>query len=294
MIASFVGAAALFCVTVLAIVAWPLLRRRVPDAAAAGNAQSAEQSAALRDAAALISADLDAGRIGADEADARRKELLLQARAEAVEINTINAAQVTVLPPRWRTALVLSLAVALGAAALYSHLGRVDGLAVAKRSEPGPGPRADMAGQMGPEQIAAMVGKLEARLTGAPPSVSDLKAWNMLGRSQMMLGKPDKAVLAYRTALQLSGPTAESETNLAEALLVVTDGKADAETKQLLASAHRRNPKDQKVLWLNAAIAQEAGDKATAVKFLKDLLATVPPGSDEATQVQQFIVDLSK
>jgi cytochrome c-type biogenesis protein CcmH len=294
MIASFVGAAALFCVIVLALIAWPLLRRHESDATASGSLQSAAQSAALRDAAATITADLAAARIDGDEANARRKELLLRARAEASEATTLDAVDARASLPHRRTAVVLSLAVALGAAGLYSHLGRVDGLAIAKRGEASPNPRADMASQMGPEQIAAMVARLEARLSAAPPRIEDLKAWNMLGRSQMMLGKPDKAAVAYRTVLQLSEPTAEAEINLAEALLVGAEGKANAEAKQLLASAYSRSPKDQKVLWLNAAAAQEAGDRPTAVKFLKDLIATVPPGSDEATQVQQFITDLSK
>jgi cytochrome c-type biogenesis protein CcmH/NrfG len=147
---------------------------------------------------------------------------------------------------------------------------------------------------MSNEQILAMVTKLEARLTSAPAVIEDLKAWKMLARSQMTLNQPEKAAVAYRAVLALEKPTTEAEMDLVQALLAQSNGKPSNEAKKLLSSAFARDPGDQKVLWLNAAAAQEIDDKAGAVRFLRLLLATLPPNQDEANQVQKFIDELSK
>ncbi len=278
----FAAMAVAVCAALLAL--WPLLSRsKLNTISVETHDASRAQRASLREAEATIAGDLAAGQIDATMAAARRSELLVRARAEDVAEN----APVQNSPRSIGRFAFAACALAAVAVGVYVQQGNRAGLTAEKRSAPA-------APQMSETQIRQMVERLETRLNAEPAKPEDLPQWKMLARSQKMLGEPLKVVATQRVILAIAGATAENEADLAEALLAQSEGKVSEEISKLLASAYARAPTDQKVLWLNAAAAQEQGDKPNAVKFLKALLPTVAPESQEAADIARFIAELSK
>lgn len=280
----FLFAAAALVIVVGIVLVRPLWSSRVSAARPEDSTEA--QRASLREANATIESDLAAGAITQAQADVRRSELLARARAEDVALE--RSASSAESPRQVAAAIACVLAALCVGVAIYAVTGKNEGLTAAKRSAPAQAP------QVGPEQITQMVARLESRLNAEPPKAEDLPQWKMLARSHIMLGDVPKAVTTLRTVLALSGPTAENETNLAEALLAQREGKPNPEIEALLKSAYAKTPTDQKVLWLNAAVAQERGDKPAAVKFLSELLPTVAADSQEAADIKRFVAELSK
>jgi cytochrome c-type biogenesis protein CcmH len=286
----FYALAGLFVFAIVSVVVWPLLRLRQPKAERPSSNYSLAQIDALRTTSAQIAADETAGAITPVEASARRKELLLQARAETPQAPFIDI--VTSAPtdrvenPKYGLACLALVAVGTCGALLYKKLGRPDGIALTAISALKP--------DVDREQMVTMVRMLDTRLTGAPLEASDVKAWKMLARSHFTLGNFEKSIAAHRAVLKLESVSVETETGLIEALLAQNRGKPNAETDALLASAYKRSPQDAKVIWLNATAAQERGDPNQAVVYLKALLATLPPGREDAKQIENYIRALSK
>jgi cytochrome c-type biogenesis protein CcmH len=282
---AFLLAAALFAAAIALIVVWPLVRRRA-YVRAEREASPLAQKASLREAMSQIEAELTRGDIDATQADVRRRDVLVRARAEG-EATRETEPKVSGSAKRGLAALFVVI-VSVASAGLYLWVGNPNAM--------NPQARAPVAqnGGVGPAQVAEMVKRLEAKLSAGPPKAEDLTGWKMLARSQMVMEQFGKAVQSYRTALTLSPGNTELETSLAESLLAQAEGKPSDEIENLLASAYGREPTNPKVLWLSAAVAQERGDKSKAIRFLKEARATLAPESEEIKQIDKFIADLAK
>jgi cytochrome c-type biogenesis protein CcmH len=266
----FLLAAALLATAIALLVMWPLIRKRVyvrPQS----ETNPAAQRASLRDAM---------------QADEQRREVLLRARVESDPIAE-SAPTVSGGARRGIAALFITL-VAASSAGLYLWVGNPSAMNPQVRAP------AAQDGGVGPAQVAEMVKRLEAKLSAGPPKVEDLTGWKMLARSQMVMEQFGKAAQSYRTALSLAPGNTELETSLAESLLAQSEGKPSDEIEKLLANAYGREPTNPKVLWLNAAVAQERGDKPKAIRFLKEARATLAPESEEIKMIDKFIADLGK
>jgi cytochrome c-type biogenesis protein CcmH len=284
---SFLLLAALLFLVVVAIVLRPLWRKNSSiGRESATNDET--QKASLQESISLIEAEHARGEIDALAADARKREVLLRARAEA-PLDVAEGANASG-ESRVRRGLATSAAIAIAAASvgIYLWLGNPAAM------DPAALRPVAQQGEVGPAQVAEMVKRLEAKLSAGPPKAEDLTGWKMLARSQMVMQQFGKAVESYRVALKLSPGNTEIETQLAESLLAQSDGRPSDEIEALLASGYKREPTNPKILWLSAAVAQERGDKPKAVKFLKEARATLPPESEEIKQIDQFIADLSK
>jgi cytochrome c-type biogenesis protein CcmH len=281
----FLCAAALLAAAIAFIVVWPLLRTRA-YVQSEREAQPAAQKASLREAMVGIEAELARGEIDVTQADVRRREVLLRARAES-EAVAETAPVVSGSAKRGLAALFVTV-VAVASAGLYLWVGNPNAMNPQARA---PAPQN---GGVGPAQVAEMVKRLEAKLSAGPPKEEDLTGWKMLARSQMVMEQFGKAAQSYRTALSLAPGNAELETSLAESLLAQNEGKPSEEIEKLLTSAYGREPTNPKILWLSAAVAQERGDKAKAIRFLKEARATLAPESEEIKMIDKFITDLGK
>jgi cytochrome c-type biogenesis protein CcmH len=82
--------------------------------------------------------------------------------------------------------------------------------------------------------LAEAVTRIEARLTEFP---EELRGWEVVAPAYIELGRFADAANAYRQILALSGPTADLQTDLAEALLLDANGNGSAEAMDLLRSA---------------------------------------------------------
>ncbi len=145
----------------------------------------------------------------------------------------------------------------------------------------GPAGAGSAPGQTGPEQMAALVEKLAARMQAQP---DDPEGWNMLGRSYMSLGRIDDALAAYTRALKLKPEDATTLTDYADALAVKNGRTLDGEPTLLLERALKLEPDNLKTLALAGTAAFNRGDYATAVKHW-ERVAQVGPANGELVEM---------
>lgn len=140
-----------------------------------------------------------------------------------------------------------------------------------------------------PQQAQALVQALSDRLHANP---DDVAGWAMLGRMQLMLGRPAESVRAYRRALamQPDEPTLLADT--AEAL-AVQGGRSSltGEPTQLLERALKLDPDQPKALALAGASAFDRRDFAQAVRHWERLLALSPPQAEYLESLRQGIAE---
>ncbi|MEZ5862660.1 MAG: c-type cytochrome biogenesis protein CcmI [Geminicoccaceae bacterium] len=262
-------------IAVLALVL-PLLRRRTADAAADSAV------AILKDQLAELARDVERGLIQPEEARAARVEIerrLLRAADRATphafEAGRLGRALV----------LVALVAVPLGASALYLRLGSpsLPDLPFAARADERQGPAV-------PAEIETMVAGLEARLA---TDGDDLQGWLMLGRSRLVLGRPEPAIEAYRRALELapaqSPEEAEAVAGLADALMAHSQGVVTPEVQALMQRLAPLLPGDPRPPYYLGLAAAQAGDFNAALDQWRVMLEEAPADAPWRAQVEPSI-----
>ena len=195
--------------------------------------------------------DIAAGRLPAGEAVAAKAELareFLRQQREAAAA-----------PPPTSMANAIILPVAVGAVALiafvtYAFLGN-PGLP----SQPFAG-RQDAQAQT--VDLGDAVTQIEARLQQHP---DDVRGWIVIAPVYMQSGRYAQAEHAFRQILALSPATPDSETDLAEALMMEQGGEAKGETLDLLKRAAATDPQHVRSRFYLAAAAMRSGDFGSAV-----------------------------
>ncbi len=176
-----------------------------------------------------IANDLAAGRLSAEEGDAAKRELareyLRPRPADGAAGGSGWNAQKLLVPGS------LALVVAISFVT-YVGLGRPDLPAQPLAARP----EAALAGMT----LEQAVDQIERQLTATP---DDARGWTVIAPAYMQLQRYADAERAYRRVLELSPPTPDAETDLAEALLMQNQGIAEGEPLDLLRSAAARDPK---------------------------------------------------
>lgn len=179
-------------------------------------------------------------------------------------------------------ALAAGLLIPVLAVALYSQLGGwrelENGAAAA--------PHAGMAnGEMPP--IEEMVAKLEARLEAQP---DDLEGWTMMGRSYAFMRRFKDASRAYARAWALSGgKDPQLAADYAEVLARAQGDSLLGEPARLIDKALELDPRHPKALWLAGLVAAQSGDFEGAIARWQELMALLPPESEDARMVARQI-----
>ncbi|MCF6344593.1 MAG: c-type cytochrome biogenesis protein CcmI, partial [Devosiaceae bacterium] len=88
-------------------------------------------------------------------------------------------------------------------------------------------------------EIENAIKKVEERLKENP---DDARGWAVIAPIYMRMQRFDESVIAYRNILRLLPPSADTQTDLAEALLMVNDGEVNTEIMALLKSASKLDP----------------------------------------------------
>ena len=174
--------------------------------------------------------------------------------------------------------------VVAGAVAVYLLLGTPAALQ-------GVAPQVAAAGEASPhamdrEQVEAMVEGLAEKMRRNP---DDLAGWQMLARSYVAFNRLPEAAQAYDQAVRLAPGDAQILADYADVLAMVNGRNLEGRPLGLLQQALRIDPKHQKALSLIGTAAFDRGDYAAAADWWKQLLATVPPGSQQAKTVQASI-----
>jgi len=286
----FLVAAGILSIASLALLLWPLLRRRGPVA----EPRAAYDLRLYRDQLAEVDRDRVRGLLGAEEAEATRIEIkrrmLAAAGAGVVVAKPADAPP----PPRPRRVWVGVLAVLLpGAAALlYLELGAPgvpDRPLAERRAAAMSAGRQPAAGE--PVSLEDAAAQLAKRLESRP---DDATGWLLLGRAYLTLNRPAEALPALARARDLAPDQPEVVAAFADAAIAVADGRIDDASRAALASLLALEPDSPKARFLLALDRAQQGDLPGAVQGWTDLLALSAADAPWVATVREHIQRAAK
>ena len=220
-----------------------------------------------------IDADLAAGKLGEVEAQAAKGELareILRIKAEAGHV-------VASAKGLGQAPLLAGLAgIAVVTLGLYAVLGSPDM------------PGQPLAGR--PEAVAQSIdledaiARIESQLTANP---DDLRGWTVIAPAYLELARYADAARAYRRIIELSAPTADLQTSLAEALMLASNGAGSPEAMTLLRAAAASDPTHVLSRLYIAAELTRAEDYSAAVTAWQQALALSKGGEPWLVTAQQ-------
>ena len=176
----------------------------------------------------------------------------------------------------------MALAIPVAAAGLYAWLGNPAALS------PETVVREDPAHSVTPEQIAAMVGRLAAKLEANP---EDVEGWVMLGRSYAVLGQYREAAGAYSKASALRPADASLMADYADILGMANGRKLAGEPAAIVAKALKADPRNVKALALAGTAAFEKTDYRAAIKHWESAVALLSDDSEFRQSLQGGIAE---
>lgn len=229
--------------------------RRVNAAPSGVDATQEHFRAQLR----AIEADAAMGRLGAAEAVAAKGELAREVLRHTPESAPRGSATVAVWIP-----VVLVAAISLGT---YAWLGRPDLPAAPLSSR-------DAAAE-GEVSLASAIETIEARLAETP---DDLRGWTVIAPAYLQLGRYADAVKALRRVNELGTPTADTLTDLAEALMLEAGGSLSGEPMDLLRRANGLDPNHVRSLYYIAGEETRLGEFEAAIRDWNALLKLAKGG----------------
>jgi cytochrome c-type biogenesis protein CcmH len=235
----------------------------VPLARAPAAATGGEDAAVYRDQLAELDRDRQRGLIDPAEAGAAHAEIARR----FLRATGTDAPAAAGRPGLRRLVAILSL-IALPAftVALYVSIGAPDlpGRPLAARLAPETADETD---------VPAMIARVERHLAEEP---DDLAGWRVIVPVYMQLGAFDRAAAAWREILRLEGATPDTETRLAEALIMAGDGEITPEARALLESAIAADPAAIAARYYLARALGREGRAAEADALLAEALDTAP------------------
>ncbi|RYE11170.1 MAG: c-type cytochrome biogenesis protein CcmI [Hyphomicrobiales bacterium] len=164
-----------------------------------------------------IDTDAAMGRLGAAEATAAKGELAREIMRFKEAAGGAGSGRFTVWVP-----ILLVAVLSLGT---YYFIGRPDLPA---------SPLATAAAPQGEIDLDTAIAQIEQQLAVTP---DDLRGWQVIAPAYMQLGRYADAVRALRRVNELTAPTADSLTDLGEALMMQRDGNVEGEPMQLFRDA---------------------------------------------------------
>jgi len=268
MTAGFIALCMLATLLAVALVALPLWRGAAP------MRREAETLLAIhRRKDAELTAELAAGVIDADQANARRAELEAALLADWSDQpqDTTDAVQSS----RW-AALAVMLAAPLLAFAVYNQIG----------TWPAAAPSAAT------ENLAALADTLAQRLASHP---EEGEGWVLLGRSYAALGRQAEAAQAFATAIERLGEAPGLLADRAQALALQSDPpRWEGEPTRLLQRALALDANHPQSQWLAGVAALAAGDAAQAGVYWRQLLTQVPPNEPAAASLREALAQIGQ
>ena len=178
-----------------------------------------------------------------------------------------------------RTLLIGALvSLPIFAFSVYLALGRPDLVSSTPQS-----PQASM------PDVEAAIGKLAERLKQNP---NDLEGWMLLGRSLQTTRQSAKAAAAYEYAAKLAPDNLDVQGLYAEALAEANGGSTEGKPTEIVAAILKKDPNNKGGLWMAGVAAAERKDEAKAAEYWDRLKAQLPPESDEARQIGQYIAEV--
>jgi cytochrome c-type biogenesis protein CcmH len=225
--------------------------RTVNAGASTADATAEHFRAQLR----AIDADAAVGRLGQTEATAAKGELareVIRLKGETAEAPTSGGKALVWIP----VAMVAVLSIGT-----YAYLGRPNLPAE---------PLAERSAETGAGiDLPTAIKTIEARLAQNP---NDLRGWQVIAPAYVQLGRYTDAVSALRKINALQTPTADTQTDLGEALMMAKGGSIAGEPLELFKKAAALDPKHVRSRFYIAGEETRVGDYAAAVRDWNALL----------------------
>jgi len=191
---------------------------------------------------------------------------------------------------RW-AAGILAVAVPLLAVVLYLSLGsrQIIPLLETAANAPEPEGHASPDGKM--PSLEVMVQRLAAKLEQHP---ENLQGWMMLARTYFAIGQPERAFPAMEKAYGLAPENPDVLVLYAEALAANEGGELAGRPMQLIRAALKVDPQHSGARWLEGLGYFQAGEYQRAAEQWETLMPSLDPGSEGATELQDFIAEARK
>jgi len=258
----------------LAVLVWPLLRRRTVEAPSEERARAA----VYRDEKRQLDDELAAGALSVDDHAAALRELTQRLGTE-LEVRDADTAPARGERSAWVTALAAVAIIPVGAIVLYLVFGTPDALRMAPRARPNDA------------DIVAMVNRLAATMQSNP---GDPRGWRLLGRSYVALGRYAEGADAYAQAVQHGADDADVYADWSEALALAHNRVVSGEPEALAQRALAKNPAHAKALALLATAAFERRDFDASIDYWRRVAQTAAPGSEEASQAAAAVAEIER
>ncbi|PDT32933.1 c-type cytochrome biogenesis protein CcmI [Rhizobium sp. M10] len=259
---------AVLTAAVAVILLYPLLR----GAKAAENSRAGE-AAVYRDQLRELDRDLAGGLITPEEADYARAEI--GRRLIAVAAGEPETTPKPARSHRVSEAFVLLILPVLGLC-LYLTTGRPDLPAQpleARLENPG-------------NDVAVLIAKAERHLAENP---DDGKGWDVLAPIYVRTMRVNDAVVAYRNAIRLLGPSPIRLDGLAETLMAVSDGVVTEEARQALEQSLTLEPDNPRARFYVALSMEQAGRTDEARRAFEALAQQSPADAPWLPLVNEHI-----
>ncbi|MBB4573940.1 c-type cytochrome biogenesis protein CcmI [Rhizobium lentis] len=259
---------AVLTAAVAVILLYPLLR----GAKAAGNSRAGE-AAVYRDQLRELDRDLAGGLITPEEADYARAEI--GRRLIAVAAGEPETMPKPARHHRVTEAFVLLILPVLGLC-LYLTTGRPDLPAQpleARLENPG-------------NDVAMLIAKAERHLAENP---DDGKGWDVLAPIYVRTMRVNDALVAYRNAIRLLGPSPIRLDGLAETLMAVSDGVVTDEARQALEQSLTLEPDNPRARFYVALSMEQAGRADEARRAFEALAQQSPADAPWLPLVNEHI-----
>ena len=244
--------AGLMVIAAVAVVAWPMVRRRTSSA----DQRDRQNIVIARERLNELEAQVEAGTITTDQAGQEKADIEL-ALLEDVKADVRNIPIVADKRLRVWTCFAVAVLVPLLAGVLYLSLGQpaaLDPSRLAARSN----------GDHSGVDVVAMVRNLEQRLETSP---NDTEGWYVLGNSYMALKQFDKAAAVFHKLRELVGEEPDLLLREADALAMKAGGRLEGEPERLVMNALELNPDHPVALWLAGIAAHGRGDIEGALGY---------------------------
>jgi len=140
-----------------------------------------------------------------------------------------------------------------------------------------------------PASLEELVATLRERLKRSPDQV---QGWQLLGRSELALGRIPEAQAAFERALALAPSDAQTRVDLADAIAQGQGSVLSGRPIQLIREALASDPKQPKALALAGAYEVSQGNPSGAIAHWRALLAVLPADSPQAAQIGGYLANL--
>lgn len=254
---------------VAGVLMWVLLRQR-PVVTHASQAKA--NAKVYRDQILDLDREHESGHISDAEWQQSRDELSMRLLEDTAAQDDPAAKQEK--PALW-TAVIIAVAMPIGAMSLYMWVGEPDAL------QPMSVNSTEKADQV---ELAKMAESLAKKLNDKP---DNLQGWVMLGRTYRTMDKFDAAVQAYDRALKLSADD-DLKLERVEVLAMKSQGNFEGEPWNVIREILQRDPQHYGALLLAGSASYSHAQYADALKYWqqarKPLAADNPdlPGLDDA------------